>query len=89
VSVTPHADMKRRPRSISLASASYRSPAGEVRTKSLFQSCTRRRLAMPAPVSARSRFMAAPALAYARIKRDGSGTRASGVAISEFTMSPR
>ena len=32
--------MNRSPRSISAASASYRSPAGEVRTKSLFQSCT-------------------------------------------------
>ena len=26
---------------------------------------------------------------YARIMRDGSGTRASGVATREFTMSPR
>jgi len=44
---------------------------------------------MPPLVSARSRFMVAPALAYARIIRDGSGTRASGVATIELTMSPR
>jgi hypothetical protein len=34
-------------------------------------------------------FIAAAALAYARTMRCGSWTRASGVASSEFTMSPR
>ncbi len=55
--------MNRRARSISAASASYRSPARDVRTKSLFQSCTIVRSAMPVAVSARTRFIAAPALA--------------------------
>ena len=63
VSSTPHADMKRRPRSISVASVSYRSPAAELDTKFLFHSWTFVRSASPAAVSARSRFMAAPALA--------------------------
>jgi hypothetical protein len=44
---------------------------------------------MPAPVSARTRFIAAPAFAYARIMRPGSGTRSSGLATSELMMSPR
>ncbi len=81
--------MNRTARSISAATASYRSPAAEVRTKSLFQSCTSDRSAMSVPVSARTRFIAAPALAYARIIRVGSGTRAAGSATSELTMSPR
>ncbi len=55
--------MKRRPRSISVASASYRAPAGEVRTNSRFQSCTRCSEANPEDVSARTRFIAALALA--------------------------
>ena len=38
---TPQARMKSIARSISRASCSYRAPAGEVRTNSLFQSCTR------------------------------------------------
>ena len=50
-------------RSISAAMASKRAPAGEVRTKSLFQSCTIVRSAMPVAVSARTRFIAADALA--------------------------
>ena len=81
--------MNRTARSISAATASYRSPAAEVRTKSLFQSCTSVRSAMSVPVSARTRFIAAPAFAYARTIRVGSGTRAAGWATSEFTMSPR
>ena len=47
----------------SAAMASKRAPAGEVRTKSLFQSCTIVRSAMPVAVSARTRFIAADALA--------------------------
>ena len=38
-------------------------PAGELATKSLFQSCTIVRSAMPVAVSARTRFIAADALA--------------------------
>ena len=44
---------------------------------------------MPVAVSARTRFIAAPALAYARTMRDGSGTRAAASGVSELTMSPR
>ncbi len=55
--------MKRSARSISEATASNRAPAGEVRTNSRFQSCTIVRSAMPVAVSARTRFIAAPALA--------------------------
>ena len=50
-------------RSISAAMVSNRAPAGDVRTKSLFQSCTIVRSAMPVAVRARTRFMAADALA--------------------------
>ena len=38
---------------------------------------------------ARDRFIAAAALAYARMSRPGSGRRASGVGSSPLTMSPR
>ncbi len=46
-SVMPQARMKASARSISRAIASYRSPAGELRTKPLFQSCTACRSASP------------------------------------------
>ncbi len=51
--------MNRIARSISAATRSYRSPAREVRTNSWFHSCTRVRSAIPAPVTARTRFIAA------------------------------
>ena len=44
---------------------------------------------MPAPVSARTRFIAALAFAYARTSRDGSCSRTASSATSELTMSPR
>jgi len=46
-----------------MASASYRAPAGDVRTNSRFQSWTRCNEASPEEVSARTRFIAALALA--------------------------
>ena len=69
--------MKASARSISRASASYRSPNLEVRTKSRFQSCTACRSARPPPTYARSMFIDEDELAYARIIRCGSATRAS------------
>ena len=63
LSVIPQARMKASVRSISRAIASYRSPAAEVRTKSLFQSCTACRSARPPPRYARSMFIAAAAFA--------------------------
>ena len=51
------------PGSISVAIASYRAPAGDWRTNSRFRSCSLNRSAMPPPVTARTRFIAALALA--------------------------
>ena len=76
-------------RSISRASTSYRAPASEVRTKSLFQSCTRRMSASPPVAKARSRFSVQAAAWYARTRRCGSGRRASGTGARPLTMSPR
>ena len=52
----PQARMKRRARSISLASASKRCPAGLLATNSCVQAWTRDRSAKPPLVNARSRF---------------------------------
>ena len=81
--------MKSIARSISRASCSYRVPAGEVRTKPRFQSCTRCRSASPPVAKARSRLSVEAAVWYARSSRPGSACRASAVAARSLTMSPR
>ena len=81
--------MKSIARPISEASCSYRAPAGEVRTKSLFQSCTRVSADSPPVATARSRFSVAAAVWYARSSRPGSAWRASAVGARSLTMSPR
>ena len=89
IEATPQALMNSRPREISWARASYRAPAGEFATNSRFHSWSLWRSAVPEDVSARTRFIAADEFAYARTMRDGSCSRASGVASMPLTRSPR